>query len=140
MKNLLKSSDIVTVHVPVSDETTEMINAETLKLMKSTAILINTARAKIVNTPDLAVALRGGIIAGAGIDVHYTEPPPDDYELLGMDNVILTPHLAWYSEEGGWDIRHMIMDDIRSLLNGGLPDNVLNPEVLDRENCKLKLM
>ncbi len=140
LNELLKKSDIVTVHVPVTEETAGMINVDVLKLMKPTAILINTARAKIINTPDLADALRNGVIAGAGIDVHSNEPPPKDYELLGLDNVLLTPHLAWYSEEGGWDIRHMIMNDIWAVLSGGLPENVLNPEVLDRPNCRFHKM
>lgn len=138
LDDLLQQSDIVTVHVPVTEETTGMINADIFKQMKSSAVLVNTARAKIINTEDLAHALRSGSIAGAGIDVHSTEPPPKDYPLLGLDNVLLTPHLAWYSEEGGWDIREMIMDDIRSVLAGGLPANVLNPEVFKRPNLRFR--
>lgn len=138
-EEVLAKSDIVTIHVPVTPETTEMFTEATIGLMKKTAILINTSRAKIVRTHDLAEALKHGVIAGAGIDVHATEPPPKDYELIGMDNVLLTPHLAWYSEEGGWDIRHMIIDDLKAFLNGKLPNSVLNPEVLKAQNLRMKL-
>ncbi len=138
LEELLGRSDIVTVHVPVTDQTRRMFNRETIRLMKKSAILVNTSRAGIINVPDLADALRNGAIAGAGIDVHPYEPPLSKYELLGMDNVLLTPHLAWYSEEGGWDIRYMIMDDIKSILKGNLPKNVLNPEVLEKPNVRFK--
>ena len=137
-EEVLKQSDIVTIHVPVTEETQEIFNEKTIALMKKTAILVNTSRAKIVNTSDLARALKNGVIAGAGIDVHPSEPPPADYELLGLDNIILTPHIAWYSEEGGWDIRHMIIDDLKAFLDGKLPKSVLNPEVLERQNLRMK--
>ena len=79
------------------------------------------------------------VIAGAGIDVHPGEPPSPDYELLGLDNALLTPHLAWYSEEGGWDIRYMIIDDLKAFVEGKPPKSVLNPEVLEKSNLRMKL-
>lgn len=138
-EEVLKLSDIVTIHVPVTEETREMFNEKTIRLMKKSAILVNTSRADIINSADLARALKNGVIAGAGIDVHPDEPPSPDYELLGLDNALLTPHLAWYSEEGGWDIRYMIIDDLKAFVEGKPPKNVLNPEVLERQNLRMKL-
>jgi len=139
LEEVLKEADIVTIHVPVTDETRGMFNRETIGMMKKSAVLINTARGPIINVPDLAEALKNGVIAGAGIDVYDKEPPTSDYPLLGMDNVVLTPHLAWYSEEGGMDIRHMIMDDLERFLRGELPKSVVNPEVLDSPKLKMKV-
>ncbi len=138
LDTLLRESDIVTIHVPVTPETEGMFNAETIGLMKKTAILVNTSRAKILVVEALADALKNGVIAGAGIDVHPGEPPGADYPLLGLDNALLTPHVAWYSEEGGWDIRHMIMDDLKAFLSGNPPKSVLNPEVFERPNLRMK--
>lgn len=134
---ILERSDIVTAHVPVTDETRGMFNTDTFSLMKQTAVLINTSRGPVVKTQDLVKALKEGIIAGAGLDVFVKEPPEPDLELLHMDNAVLSPHIAWYSEEGGWDIRHMIMDDVRAFLKGNPPRFVVNPEVLDRPNLRL---
>ncbi len=140
LEEVLEQSDIVTIHVPVTEETLELFNEKTIGLMKKNAVLVNTSRAKIVKTSALADALKNHVIAGAGIDVHPSEPPPEGYELLGLDNVILTPHIAWYSEEGGWDIRYMIIDDLKAFLEGRLPKSVLNPEVLERPNLRMKVM
>ena len=136
--DVLKEADIVTVHVPVTDETRGMFHLERLKLMKLTSVVINTARGPIIKTEDLVTALQKGIIAGAGIDVYEKEPPPRDSDLYKMDNVILTPHIAWYSEEGGWDIRYMIMEDVKAFLAGKLPQFVINPEVLEKPNLRFK--
>lgn len=107
--------------------------------MKKSSILVNTSRANIINSADLARALKNGVIAGAGIDVHPGEPPSPDYELPGLDNALLTPHLAWYSEEGGWDIRYMIIDDLKAFVEGKPPKNILNPKVLEKSNLRMKL-
>ncbi len=138
-EEVLKQSDIVTIHVPVTEETREMFNERTIRLMKKSSILVNTSRANIINSADLARALKNGVIAGAGIDVHPGEPPSPDYELLGLDNALLTPHLAWYSEEGGWDIRYMIIDDLKAFVEGKPPKNILNPKVLEKSNLRMKL-
>ena len=95
-------------------------------MMKPTAILVNTARGAIVNVHALARALREGWIAGAGIDVFEKEPPSVEFELRGVPNCILTPHLAWYSEEAGWSIREKIMEDVRRFLDGQPPRFPIN--------------
>ena len=139
LDELLKQSDIVTLHVPVTDETRHMINTETLSLMKKSAVIVNTSRGPVINTADLIAALKKGIIAGAGLDVYEQEPPPPDLELFSMDNVVLSPHIAWYSEEGGWDIRYLIMDDVRAFLEGKPPRFVVNPEVFDSPKLRMKI-
>ncbi len=139
LDELLSKADLVTIHVPVTEETRGMFNLERFGRMKSSAIIVNTSRGPVVKTQDLVEALKKGMIAGAGLDVYEKEPPPPDLELLRMDNVILSPHIAWYSEEGGWDIRVMIMDDVRACLEGRLPRYVVNKEVLSRPNLRFKM-
>jgi phosphoglycerate dehydrogenase-like enzyme len=91
---LYARSDIVTIHVPLTRFTRQLICAETLRQFKRGAQFINSARGPCVNYADLAVALRRGHLAAAAIDCHDPEPPPPDYPLFGLDNVILTPHIA----------------------------------------------
>ena len=107
--------------------------------MKKSAVIINTSRGPIIKTNDLIEAIKEKIIAGAGLDVYEKEPPKPDSELYKMANVVLSPHIAWYSEEGGWDIRQMIMDDVRAFLARKPPKFVINPEVFDKPNLKLKI-
>ncbi|MEN6624898.1 MAG: C-terminal binding protein [Candidatus Sumerlaeia bacterium] len=137
-EQLLAEADIVTIHTPLNTETRHMFNYDTIKLMKKTAILVNTARGPIVSNEGLAKALREGLIAGAGLDVSEDEPPQPGNPLIGLENVLMTPHAAWYSEEGGWDIRYMIMDDVKAFLEGRAPKYVVNKEVLDRPNLRFK--
>lgn len=91
---LLRAADAVTVHVPLNATTKHLIDAESLSLMKSTAVLVNTARGGLVDEAALATALREGRILGAGLDVLSQEPPPADHPLLDLANVVLTPHSA----------------------------------------------
>ena len=135
---VLRKSDIITIHVPVTDETRGMFNIKKFSLMKKSAVIINTARGPIVKTQDLVRALKEGMIAGAALDIFEKEPPSKDLELLKMDNVILSPHIAWYSEESGWDIRVMVMDNVRAFLKGKPPRFVVNPEVLRSKNLRFK--
>jgi len=137
-EELLKKSDIVTIHVPVTEETRGMFNREAFSRMKRSAVIINTARGPIVKTVDLVQALKEGLLSGAGLDVFEKEPPEPDLELLCMDNVVVSPHIAWYSEEGGWDIRQMIMDDVRGFLLGKPPRYVVNPEVFESPKLRFK--
>jgi len=96
--DILKNSDIVTIHTPFDESTYNMINIKNLKMMKKEAFLINTARGGIVNENDLKIALKENIIAGAAIDA-YVEEPPTDVELLSMENLICTPHIGGNSIE-----------------------------------------
>ena len=100
MDDLLAQSDIVTLHVPHTPSTTGLISKRELRLMKRSAVLINTCRGPVVNENDLIEALKAGEIAGAGLDVLMEEPTPPDNPLLSMDNVIVTPHWAGGTREG----------------------------------------
>jgi D-3-phosphoglycerate dehydrogenase / 2-oxoglutarate reductase len=131
-QTLFKESDYVSIHTPLNDETRHLVNAKTLGLMKRTAYLVNTARGGMVDIPALASALKAGAIAGAALDVYDREPPPPEFPLYGMDNVILTPHTAWASEESGWQIRKNIVADILSAAKGGQPRSLVNKGVKAR--------
>ncbi len=94
LNTLFKEADIVTIHVPLTPETKHLVNEDRLRLMKKTAILINTSRGGVVDTEALVKALREGWIAGAGLDVYEEEPLPPDHPLTKLDNVVLTPHIG----------------------------------------------
>lgn len=99
LEELLKTSDIVTVHLPMNDETRDFLKYEDFSIMKRSAILINCSRGPVVNSSDLARALAEGKIAGAGVDVFDQEPPLTDEPLLEAPNTILLPHVAYFTEE-----------------------------------------
>lgn len=130
LDELLSHADMVTIHPSLTHETQYMIGERELRLMKPTAILVNTARGAIVDVHALARACKEGWIAGAGIDVFEKEPPDADFVLRGIPNIILTPHLAWYSEDAGWSIREKIMEDIRRYLEGRPPRFPINKPVV----------
>jgi len=132
-ETLLRTSDFVTLHTPLNDETRHLINARTLALMKPTAYLINTSRGGMVDTEALVSALKEGTIAGAAIDVYNQEPPPPDHPLFALDNVILTPHIGWASDEAGWEIRRSILDDILAAAEGRPARCVVNTQLLERK-------
>jgi phosphoglycerate dehydrogenase-like enzyme len=99
LNDLLRSSDIVSIHATLSEETRSLVNAERLALMKPTSFLINTARGPIVDETALCAALTSGQIAGAGLDVFDVEPLPVGHPLTKLSNVVLTPHLGWPTDE-----------------------------------------
>lgn len=125
IEDLLKKSDIVTLHCPLTEETRGLINAERLKLMKSTALLVNTSRGPVVVEEDLADALNKGIIAGAALDVLSEEPPRPGNPLLKAENCIITPHVAWATFEARSRLMKIAVNNVRSFLEGR-PVNVVN--------------
>jgi D-3-phosphoglycerate dehydrogenase len=133
LEDLLRNSDIVTVHCPPTDETKGMLGADQFGLMKETAIFINTARASITDEYALREALESGKIAGAGLDVFSMEPVDCDNEFLELENVIVTPHIGGNTVDTIERQSIMIAKDIQAILEGGRPENVLNPEVLNKE-------
>lgn len=126
VSELLKKSDVVSIHCPLTPETKGLINAESLKTMKASAFLINTARGPIIIDQDLADALNHGIIAGAGIDVLSTEPPAPDNPLISAKNCIVTPHIAWASIEARSRLMEIMEKNIHSFIKGE-PINIVNP-------------
>lgn len=126
LEDLMKQSDIVSLHVPLTEATEGMIGAEQISLMKEDALLINTARGPVVDNGALAVALNEGRIAGAGIDVFDMEPPiPSDYPLLFAQNAILTPHVAFLSDEAMERRAKIAFDNTIAFLKGK-PINIVD--------------
>ena len=125
-ETILKESDIITLHVPLTPQTKNMIGAKELAKMKPTAILINTARGGLVDEAALADALRKGTIAGAGFDVLTKEPPKDGNILLDptIPNLIVTPHVAWASQEAMQILADQLIDNIEAFV-AGKPQNVV---------------
>ncbi len=122
---ILKESDVVSIHCPLFPETQGLINAESLKLMKRSAFLLNTSRGPIIVDQDLANALNNGIIAGAGIDVLSVEPPSPDNPLFTAKNCIITPHIAWATKEARTRLMKMAEENFSRFLKGD-PINVVN--------------
>jgi phosphoglycerate dehydrogenase-like enzyme len=124
---LLEASDFVTINCPLTPETHHLIDAEALARMKPSAWLINTARGEIVQEQDLVEALESGRIQGAALDVLTEEPPASGSPLLQMPNVIVTPHVAWYSRHAVEDLQRLAAEQARQVLTGGPLQWVVNP-------------
>lgn len=124
--SLLSQSDLITINCPLVPETRHLFRAETLARMKPTAWLINTARGGIIKEDDLIEALRQGRIQGAALDVLADEPPAPDSPLLALPNVILTPHVAWYSEDALRDLQRLAAEQALRVLSGQQPQWVVN--------------
>lgn len=122
--------DIVSIHVPLTDDTRNLIDTVELGLMRPHAILVNCSRGGIVNEAALAEALRSGQIAGAGIDVFEAEPPAADHPLFGLPNCLLSPHVAGVTEAGMRDMALNVAAVIETISRGEVPATLLNPEVL----------
>lgn len=127
---LLRSADYISTHAPLTTETHHMFNADAFRQMKPEALLINTARGPLVDEQALANALDEGQLAGAALDVMPQEPPPADSPLRGRDNVILTPHIAFYSEESLVELQTKAAQEVARVLAGKSPRYPVNPEVL----------
>jgi len=130
LPELLQRADIVSINAPLSRETHHLIDAPALRLMKPTAVIINTARGGLVDEQALAAALRDGRLAGAGLDVFHEEPLRQN-PFEGLDNVVLSPHLAAYSREGLRETGMLAAQGVVAVLGGKPPEPavVVNPEV-----------
>ena len=125
LETVLKNSDYVSLHCPLTPATRHLINADTLVLMKPTAFLINTSRGALIDEPALIKALQEHKIAGAGLDVQETEPPVEDNPLYTLDNVILTPHMGWKGLETRQRLLSILKGNIDGFINGK-PVNVVS--------------
>jgi D-3-phosphoglycerate dehydrogenase len=130
---LLKSSDYVSIHSPLVPETKNLFNSDAFRQMKPTAYLVNTARGPIIDEAALAEALDAKRIAGAALDVMVQEPPPANSPLFGRDNVIVTPHTSFYSEESLVELQTKAAQEVAAVLTGQAPRNPVNAEVLQVE-------
>jgi glycerate dehydrogenase len=117
LETLLKESDIVCLHCPLTPETDQMINTEKINIMKRTAFLVNTSRGQLINEADLAKALNEERIAGAALDVLRVEPPPPDNPLLNAKNCLITPHIAWATKAARIRLMNVVVENIRAFLN-----------------------
>jgi D-3-phosphoglycerate dehydrogenase len=132
LDRLLAEADTVSIHVPLSPETRNIVGKRELARMKPTAFLINTSRGGIVDEQALAEALKAGRVGGAALDVLSVEPPPADHPLRQAPNVILTPHLAFYSRESLIELQTKAAEEVARALKGEPPRCPVNPEVLTR--------
>jgi D-3-phosphoglycerate dehydrogenase len=132
LTTLLEQSDIVTIHVPLNNETKNMMSTNELKKMKKKALLINAARGGIVDEKALCDALKKKEIAGAGLDVLEQEPIQRDNQLLQYENVIITPHMGWYSEDTVDEVQRIAAEQVLQCLQGKIPTNLINKEVINK--------
>ena len=130
LHRLFRGADFISLHLPLTTETRHIIDRQSLAAMKPTAYLINTARGELIDEMGLQQALREGRIAGAALDVLEQEPPRTDHPLRSMNNVILTPHCAWYTESSQKELRTKACAEVLRVLRGQIPKNLINREVL----------
>ena len=130
--DLVRDSDFITVHVPLLPSTENLIGAAQLEAMKDDAIVVNCARGGLIDELALAEALASGQIGGAGLDVLEPAPPADDHPLLAFDNVIITPHTAFFSQASTVELERRTAQEVVRVLNGERPENFINPEVSGR--------
>lgn len=126
---LVCTSDYISIHCPLTDETRGMFCKEVFQKMKNSAILVNTARGAVVNEIDLAEACASGEICAAAVDVTEKEPISPDNPLLKLENVIVTPHLAWYTEESIDTLKTKLAEEVLRVIRGGAPVNLVNKVV-----------
>lgn len=132
MDDVLGLADIVSLHVPLTSETAHLIDAAALAKMRPTTVLVNTCRGGVVDTDALVDALAARQLRGAGLDVFEQEPLPADHPLTALDNVVLTPHVAWYTEESQAELKRRAVENVVDIVQGRTPRDILNPKVLTR--------
>jgi glycerate dehydrogenase len=128
LDQLIRESDVVTLHCPLTADNEQFINSDKLSMMKSTAFFINTSRGQLVNNQNLADALNNDVIAGAAIDVLDKEPPGKDNPLLKAKNCIVTPHISWATNAARKRLMHVAVENIKSYIQG-TPQNVVNKTI-----------
>ena len=130
LDEMFAEADYFSVHAPLNDETHHMFNAEAFAKMKPGAIIVNTARGPLIDVEALADALDSGQVAGAGLDVLPDEPPSPDLQLLGRDNVVLTPHIGFYSEDSVVDLQTLTAKQVVMAIQGDVPEFAVNAKEL----------
>ncbi len=131
LKRVLTESDFLSIHVPLTPETNRFIGEKQLKMMKSTAILVNLSRGPVVDTDALYEALTKGWIAGAGLDVFDPEPVPKDHPLLGLDNVVVLPHIGSASNRSRREMHLLAARNLVAGLKGERLEHCVNPELYE---------
>ncbi len=136
VEDVLREADFVSLHTPLTPETRHLINSERLRLMKKTAVLINTSRGPVVDTMALYEALKNGVIWGAGLDVTDPEPLPPDHPLLTLPNCLVVPHIASASFKTRDAMSELAADNIIAVLNGRAPKTPVNREVVEQKGLR----
>ncbi|MCB0159445.1 MAG: phosphoglycerate dehydrogenase, partial [Caldilineaceae bacterium] len=126
LATLLRESDYISLHMPLTAENRHIINAAALAQMKPSAYLVNTARGPLIDEAALLDAVRAGTIAGAALDVLTVEPPAADHPLMHEERILITPHIAWYSEEAKVDVRRRGAEEVVRVLQGDAPRAPVN--------------
>ena len=139
LQTLLRESEFVTLHTPVTPETGSLIGRAELEMMKPEAFLINCARGALIDEDALYDALTSGQIAGAGLDVLVDLAPPPNDRLFQLDNVLVSPHTAFFSQEAVLELEQRAAGEVASVLQGKMPDNLVNREVLSHPNPRHSL-
>jgi len=134
---VLKESDFISIHCPLNDSTRHLIGDEAFKKMEKRPILINTSRGPIIDEKALIQALKEGLISGAGLDVLEKEPPDSQNPLLKMENVILTPHVSFYSVESISELKRRTAKNVSEVLMGRRPNSVVNREVMGKTRASI---
>lgn len=129
LERLLRESDFISLHTPLTPETRHLLSDSQFALMKESALVFNTARGPVIDEAALIRALESGRIAGAGLDVFEREPVAPDNPLLGMANVVVTPHAGGYSEESIRTVRRLAAEEMARILRGEQPRNLVNREL-----------
>ncbi len=139
LPTLLRESDFVTLHAPMTPDTEGLIGRAELDLMKPDAFLLNCARGALIDEDALYDALTSGGIAGAGVDVLVDLAPPPDDRFFQLDNLLVTPHTAFFSQEATLELERRAAGEVASVLRGEMPDNLVNPAVLSHHNPRHSL-
>jgi len=138
-EQVLRSSDVVSLHAPATPATRNMIGESELAMMRPGSLLVNTARGALVDEDALSRALMEGRLGGAGLDVMDEEPPPPDHPLRTTPGVVMTPHASFYSVESVRELQETAADNVAAVLGGRLPGTVVNPDVLTSPHLRTHL-
>jgi D-3-phosphoglycerate dehydrogenase / 2-oxoglutarate reductase len=129
--DLFRRADVVSLHAPLNDDTAGVVDGQRLRLLGPSGYLVNTARGGLVHIDDLVAVLEAGELAGAALDVQPEEPPPPDHPILRRPEVLLTPHVAWYSDASEAELRREAANNIIAWLDGA-PRNIVGTRALER--------
>ena len=134
---LLKESDFISIHCPLNDSTRHLIGEREFKKMEKKPIIINTSRGPIIDEKALIDALSKGQVSGAGLDVLEKEPPDPQNPLLKMENVVLSPHVSFYSVESISELKRRTAENVSAVLKGRWPKSVVNREVKGKTRASI---
>lgn len=134
LDDLLKISDFVTLHAPLIPQTHNLIGTRELNIMKKESFIINAARGPLIDENALYKALKNNVIAGAGLDVMVDNIPDKKHPLLQLDNILVTPHIAFFSQESTLELEERAAQEVVRVYKGEMPENLVNPKVLTHPN------